>query len=387
MPVAMGEMGGDAPPGQDRHRALRGAKPSEDQGQALSRWRDKVACGKSVRESVAFALEQYRRRGLLPAFTQWRVYAAEERTKGEEAATRWFRVCAGSMLQQWRRFAADTRREREWLEFADSGWRRKVLSRSLGNWARFADAAIAAGEEAEARATARMARIVEAAFAEWRRRAAHIAASYELVRLACLQWRHERASAAFRTLVDAGKSHRALLDAVGADADVAHVARRFATWKEAVAAALAEYGPAMDAMLAFVRRVRLRRTMRAFRAHAAESRDVAADRFDVMTRRKRARVYDAWWHVTAATARFNAGALAKSAGMRRRFQTRTAMLKLSARRRRSADTGTRSTSGRRAWTRGGGASGRWCSGPPTRATSSARGISGWRRCAIATSRF
>ena len=297
-------------------------------GRLLSRWRDKVACGKSVRESVAFALEQYRRRGLLPAFTQWRVYAAEERTKGEEAATRWFRVCAGSMLQQWRRFAADTRREREWLEFADSGWRRKVLSRSLGNWARFADAAIAAGEEAEARATARMARITRAAFAEWRRRAAHIAASYELVRLACLQWRHERASAAFRTLVDAGKSHRALLDAVGADADVAHVARRFATWKNAVAVALAEYGPAMDAMLAFVRRVRLRRTMRAFRAHFVESRDIAADRFDVMTRRKRARVYDAWWHVTAATARFNAGALAKSAPMRRRFQTRTAMLKL-----------------------------------------------------------
>ena len=309
----------------ERYAARNGRRTK---GRLLSRWRDRVACGKSVRESVAFALEQYRRRGLLPAFTTWRAYAAEERTKGEEAADRWFRVCAGSMLQQWRRFAADTRREREWIEFADSGWRRKTLSRALGNWARFTDAAIAAEEEAEARATARMARIVEAAFAEWRRRAAHIAASYELVRLACVQWRHERASAAFRTFVDAGKSHRALLDAVGADADVAHVARRFASWKEAVAAALAEYGPAMDAMLAFVRRVRLRRTMRAFRAHAADSRDVAADRFDVMTRRKRARVYDAWWHVTAATARFNAGALAKSAGTRLRFQTRTAMLKL-----------------------------------------------------------
>lgn len=297
-------------------------------GRLMSRWRDKVACGKSVRESVAFALEQHRRRNLLPAFKTWRVFTSEERTKGEEAATRWFRVCAGSMLQQWRRFAADTRREREWLEFADSGWRRKTLRRSLGNWARFADAAIAAAEEAEARASARMARIVDAAFAEWRRRAAHIAASYELVRLACLQWRHERTSAAFRVLVDAGKSHRALLDAVGADADVAHVARRFAAWKEAVAAALAEYGPAMDAMLACVLRVRLARTMRAFRAHAAESRDIAADRSAVMTRRKRARVYDAWWHVTAATARFNAGALAQSAGMRRRFQTRLAMRKL-----------------------------------------------------------
>ena len=298
-------------------------------GALFSRWRDKVTCARSVRASVAFALEQYRRRGLLPAWHRWAEHAAEERSKGEEATARWFRVCAGSMLQQWRRFALHTRREREWLEFVDNRWRRAVLERALGNWAKFTDAAMVASETADARYEARIQRTFEVAFVAWRKRAAHIAASYELVRLACLQWRHERASAAFRTFVDAGKEHRSLLDAVGEAADARHRARRFVEWKAVVTAELAKYQPAMDAMLVFVRRMRLRRTMRAFTAHAQTSRDIARDRANVMVRRKRARLYDAWWHVTAAKAKFNVEALAKSFGTRHRFQSRLGLLKLS----------------------------------------------------------
>ena len=169
----------------------------------------------------------------------------------------------------------------------------------LGNWARFADAAIAAGEGGGQGGRADGAD--HAGLAEQPPRTSPPRTSSSTGGL-----QGDTASVRRCTFVAAGKSPGAF-DAVGADADVAHVARRFASWKEEVAAALAEYGPAMDAMLAFVRRVRLRRTMRAFRAHAADSRDVAADRFDVMTRRKRARVYDAWWYVTAATARFTRG--------------------------------------------------------------------------------
>jgi hypothetical protein len=298
---------------------------------ALAAWHARAVRAHRLRAAAATVARAHQWRLTHTGWTMWTAVQQLARRKCQLAASRWFRVSATSALYQWQGFATDSLRLRSWEAFVVERWRRRALALALSAWCSLVHTLAAARNSVHAEVARQAAATVSACFRAWLQKAAHIAASCRLVRVACQGWNAERLVMAFQEMAQAASRRRQMLAAVAAVADARRTALALDRWRRRVRAE--RQTRTLDAWRQWARTERdaaakcaagklAHRAWASWREAAAQAQRRAVTAMATATRRKRALVAGAWRAATKWAVQRRVEAVRAAAPLARRVQLR-----------------------------------------------------------------